>query len=541
MKAEELRLKELVSFEDGLVSLHGRRLVLHDIHAMAQLRRDLVQSLGGDQARRILTRFGYYWGEADAAAMKRLFEWDTVAELLRAGPRLHALQGVTRADVRSLDVDADGGLKMEVVWHNSAEAEEHLLELGPSSEAVCWIQQGYASGYASFCLGRQVCFVERSCRARGDRYCEVIGLNREFGGDEAESLCRYLEIEDIHGKIVDLTNQLRKKTLELARQRKKVKELTTPQRSDLAETRSRSFQQVLDLAVRVARFDTSVLITGESGVGKELIASKIHDHSLRKHGPFVAINCGALPETLLESELFGHKAGSFTGAVRDRTGLLEEANGGTVLLDEIGEIPPPLQVKLLRVLQEKQVRPVGDNKPRDIDVRVVAATNRQLEKEVREGRFREDLFYRLQVVEIAVPPLRDRPEDIIPLARHLTERIAMRLGISELILDAGCIETLMAYQWPGNVREMENALERAAVVSEGGRILSEHLPPNVRHVRGASGSMDATAPLSLAQVERNHITHVLHECDGNRRKAARVLGVSTTTLWRKLRAWAEDT
>jgi DNA-binding NtrC family response regulator/predicted hydrocarbon binding protein len=537
MRAEDLRLEELVTFSEGLVSLHGRRLILHAIHAMAQFRKDLIDTLGANQARRILTRFGYFWGQADAAAMKRVFRWEDTTEWLKAGPRLHSLQGAARAEVTSLEVGEPKRLRMELTWRDGAEAEEHIFELGQSSDMACWIHTGYASGYASFCLGVPVYFVEQSCRARGDSVCTALGMDRESWGEEAEAIGQYFEAEDIQGKIRELTAELQKRTLELARQRKRLKRVERVVVPGLAEIRSKSFQEIIDLGLRVAHFDSSLLITGESGVGKEVVARFIHEKSHRSDGPFVAVNCSALPETLLEAELFGHRKGAFTDASRDRAGLFEEAKGGTLLLDEIGDIPPSIQVKLLRVLQERKIRRLGENTLRPVDVRVIAATHRRLEEEVRGERFREDLFYRLRVVEIEIPPLRERPEDIVPLARFFTERLADRLRLPRLSLDASCLEILQAYPWPGNVRELENALERAAVVSESGRIMPEHLPPGLREKGRQPMRMAASAGHTLAELEQEYILTVLEETEGNRTKAAEILGISPTTLWRKLKAW----
>ena len=540
MRAEDIRLEELISFSEGMVSFHGRRLVFHDVHAIAQLRKDLVDTIGVDQTRRILSRFGYYWGEDDAAVVNRIFEWDDVTEWLKAGPRLHELQGVAKVEVKSLELGPpEGRYRMEVIWHDSVEAEEHLIELGASPEASCWILQGYATGYASHCLGKPIYFTEMTCRARGDDACRAIGMDRESWGDEADALVKNYQVDDIQGKIEELTTALRKRTLELIRQQKKLRHADFSGSLGFPQIRSKSFRQVLDVGRRVARFDSSVLITGESGVGKEVVARFIHENSTRKRGPFVAVDCGALPETLLESELFGHKAGSFTGAIRDRAGLFEQAEGGTIFLDEIGDISLTLQVKLLRMIQEKQVRRVGENRVRDIDVRIIAATNRELEKEVREGRFREDLFYRLRVVEIHIPPLRERSEDILPLARYFTERLVERMKFERLTLDAACLPVLERYAWPGNVRELENAIERAAVMCDDGRIRAEHLPPGVLEPDRHSGPGMWGANRTLAEMERDYVFAVLKSVGGNRTHAAKVLGIGTTTLWRKLKEWGE--
>jgi two-component system, NtrC family, response regulator HydG len=291
--------------------------------------------------------------------------------------------------------------------------------------------------------------------------------------------------------------------------------------------------RTIDLARRVAKVDSTVLITGESGAGKERVARFIHDESARTAGPFLAINCAAVPETLLESELFGHARGSFTGASQDRAGLFEAANGGTLLLDEIGDVPPAMQVKLLRVLQEREVRRVGENRARTINVRVLAATNRDLLADVRGARFRQDLYYRLRVVEVVVPPLRDRREDILPLARQLLTGAAKRLGRKSLAITPDAANLLLRYAWPGNVRELENALERALALVQSDRIGIEDLPPEV----GAAPSVIAPdgAVRTLAEVERDYIAAALRASGGNRARAAESLGIGAATLYRKLR------
>ncbi|TVP72548.1 MAG: sigma-54-dependent Fis family transcriptional regulator, partial [Gemmatimonadales bacterium] len=242
---------------------------------------------------------------------------------------------------------------------------------------------------------------------------------------------------------------------------------------------SPGMQRVLEMARKVAQHPTSVLVEGETGTGKEVLARLVHTESPRAAGPFVPVNCGAIPAQLMESEFFGHVRGAFTGAERDRTGLFESARGGTLFLDEVGELPEALQVKLLRVLQERVVRPVGAAEEREVDVRVLAATNRDLEVEIREGRFRQDLYYRLAVLKLELPPLRERGGDLVLLARHLLERHAGRMGIPVPALDGDAMERLQGHAWPGNVRELENVLERALVLAEGGRIQVRDLPPEV--------------------------------------------------------------
>ncbi len=536
MKASELKLEELFDLSEGNLNLHGRRLVIHDMHAFAQFRKDLLDMVGLENARRILTRFGYFWGQADAAAMNRIFQWDNREEWLRAGARLHTLQGVANTAIKSIRIEEDAGpCHMEVTWRNSGEAEEHLSELGLSGQPVCWILTGYASGYVSYCLGQEIYFYETKCRAKSDRICAAVGKDLNSWGENEKSHLTYFESRDIHGKIQQLTTELRKKQREIAQHKKLIDQLSKSA-PPFVEVHSATFRQVIEMASHVAPFDTSVLITGASGTGKEVMARYIHQRSNRAAYPFVAVNCGALPETLLESELFGHKAGSFTGAIHDRVGLFEQANKGTLFLDEIGDISPAMQLKLLRVLQEREIMRVGESKVRKIDVRVMAATNKNLKKGIKNGLFREDLYYRLGVIEIEIPPLARRKEDILPLSRYFVKQFAKKFNLPNLRLDATCFDYLQSYSWPGNVRELENAIERAAVLSKDGWIRPAHLPPSILHAGAAPRRTLDPLRCTLSQVEEEHIRTVLELVNGNRTKAAEVLGISPATLWRKLKS-----
>ncbi|HET9982450.1 MAG TPA: sigma-54 dependent transcriptional regulator [Longimicrobiales bacterium] len=299
---------------------------------------------------------------------------------------------------------------------------------------------------------------------------------------------------------------------------------------------SRPMQEIFQLLARAAQSRHPLLITGESGTGKELIAREIHRASGR--GDFVAINCAALPENLLESELFGHERGAFTGADREKPGLFEAADGGTLFLDEIAELPLPLQPKLLRALEQGEVRRVGSTKPRAVDVRIVAATNRDIEDEAHEGRFRDDLFWRLNVLHIHVPPLRERPADIPLLAEHFLARAAVDGGAPHTprAIAAEAMALLTAYPWPGNVRELRNAIERAATLAHTDEIRAEDLPPRIREA-GWSASLVADASgkgLSLRELERAYIAEVLRQTGGNKSRAAEILGLDRKTLYRKL-------
>jgi two-component system response regulator AtoC len=298
--------------------------------------------------------------------------------------------------------------------------------------------------------------------------------------------------------------------------------------------------EVLELLERAAEFKATVLLTGESGTGKEVLARAIHVQSARRDAAFVAVNCGAIPEMLLETELFGHTRGAFTGADRARRGLVVEADGGSLFLDEIGELPLSLQVKLLRVLQEEEVRPVGESKPLNVDVRIIAATSRDLELEVREGRFREDLFYRLNVIRVQVPPLRERREDISVLVDHFLDHFRRTLGKPVRRISDDALDRLLAYAWPGNVRELENVMERALILAEGERITLRELPENVvSPAKGSPGASSADLSLRRARkaLEADLIERALRTTDGNRTHAARLLQISHRALLYKIKEY----
>jgi DNA-binding NtrC family response regulator len=295
---------------------------------------------------------------------------------------------------------------------------------------------------------------------------------------------------------------------------------------------------------KVARADASVLITGESGVGKEVVARAIHYRGTRTSKPFVAVNCGALVESLLESELFGHVRGAFTGADRPKRGLFVAAHEGTLFLDEIGELPLQLQPKLLRSLQEGEIKPVGGVDPIRVDARVIAATNRDLGGAVDQGTFREDLFYRLNVIAIPVPPLRDRREDIPLLVCYFIDRVAERSGSARLEVTPPAMEWLQAQSWPGNVRELENAIERAVVLAGGPELqvadFEQGAPSGMTARASGEGAARADELISLSSLERSHIERVLSACDGQKTKAAAILGINRTTLWKKLRTYGME-
>jgi DNA-binding NtrC family response regulator len=532
MRPEDLDLRELLDYspQGGPMHFAGQRVLLVDAMSLGMLRGELFAILGRTGARGVLTRLGYAHGVHTARALRTAFPWDSEAEWRRAGGRLHTLQGLMRFEALP---DGPGAPFAHAVWHDSYEAEQHLLHFGQSDEPVCWSLAGFASGYLSAANERKILVLEDRCRGKGDAICRMVGRPREeWEPAVLEKVQPFFENACLEAALSTLAGELKKTERKLRSRRR---DLGDDEGGD-AGARAPAMRRVLEMASRVAAVDSTVLLLGESGVGKERLARTIHAESARAGGPFVAVNLGAVPETLMESEIFGHAKGAFTGATADRPGLFEAAHGGTLLLDEIGELPLPMQVKLLRVLQERSVRRVGENRDRPVDARVIAATNRDLGAEVAAGRFRQDLYYRLRVIELKIPPLRERKEDLLALARLFVAEQARRLGrkISGLTPDA--LAKIIRYPWPGNVRELENAIERAVVLARGERVEEEDLPDEVRAAQAAPPSPGAgTRPLD--EVEREHILAAVASANGNKTRAAQELGIGIATLHRKLKQY----
>ncbi len=545
---EAHHLAELVDFrpDQGIIRLHEQRVVLLSAAAMGLLRKELIDTLGIETARRVFLRFGYADGYHDAVSMRDRSKWSSPLEGLRAGAVLHRLEGIVRAEILELEHDVNSRrFHEEVVWHDSYVAEQHVHHYGKSSAPVCWSLAGYASGYASACLGQEIYFRERECLAQGATTCTVVGKDAESWGDELEALRTDFHGGSLGREVERLREAVHRRLQELDRRErlvaKREQELNLLRERVARHAASKHFiagsavmQEVLELAARVAPLDTTVLIYGESGTGKEFIVRMIHDQSPRAGGPFVSINCAALTETLLESELFGHVRGAFTGAVRDKAGLFEVAGNGTLFLDEIGEVAPTVQAKLLRALQEREIRRVGAERTIKVNARVVAATNRDLRAAVAAGTFREDLYFRLGAFVITVPPLRDRREDIPPLVHDFVRRAATRVKKDVQNVSSDAMTALMNYSWPGNVRELEHAIERAVIVARGNSIRLRELPPEVSQ---KPRQLVAGDSLDLPALERAAIERALERFRGNRRQAAEALKISTVTLWRKMKQY----
>ncbi len=548
MRVKDLDHRELLELDPdgGIIRFAGQRALLIDAVAMGLLRKYLVENFGLTAARTVLTQFGFAHGWRMAEAMQTEFKWDSHDDWRRAGTRIPTLQGLFRVESKRRAAAATTAtadpLLNGLVLVASYEAEQHLLHFGRSDSAACWTLCGLTSGYRSRCEGKSIYVLEDRCLGQGHAACHLLGRSREeWGADRADEL-RFFEPTRLK-ECLDVSLHRVTESLRLAEQKLRARHRALVQvASDVDEplgivSKSASMRQVVDLARRIAKVESTVLITGESGSGKERIARLVHDESVRADGPFIAVNCGAIAETLLESELFGHSKGAFTGATSDRPGLFEAANGGTLLLDEIGEISLGMQVKLLRVLQEREVRRVGENRNRPIDVRIVAATNRDLGQQVSAGGFRQDLYYRLRVVELSVPPLRSRREDILPLARVLFALAAVRMKRKITSLAPSAAEQLLRYDWPGNVRELENAMERAVALAEGARVELDDLPEEVRQALPRLG-IDKRVVRPLRDVEREYIVAALALNKGNQTRTAKELKIGSATLYRKLKQYS---
>jgi DNA-binding NtrC family response regulator len=539
VRVEDLHHRELLELdpEGGVIRFAGQRALLLDAIAMGLLRKYLVDSFGLTAARAVLTQFGFAHGWRMAEAMQAEFSWANDEDWRRAGPRICSLEGLFRVERESDDPLSKKGAMLLA----SYEAEQHLLHFGRSDSAVCWTICGLMSGHASRITGQEIYVLEDRCLGKGHAACNLLGRTREEWGNERAEELGFFESGRLKESL-DVSLQRVTETLKAAEQKLRAHRRVLSRVTDQAEepegivAKSKKMRQVVDLARRVAKVDATVLITGESGSGKERIARLIHDESTRATGPFVAINCGAITETLLESELFGHARGAFTGATTDRPGLFEAANRGTLLLDEVGEISPGMQVKLLRVLQEREVRRVGENRSRPVDARVLAATNRDLSHGVARDAFRQDLYYRLKVVELQVPPLRDRRDDILPLARVLLADAVTRMGRQIVGLAPSAADQLLRYEWPGNVRELENTMERAVALARGTRVEPEDLP---EEIRGAFSIPVVTTGMvrPLGEVEKEYILAALAHNGGNQTRTAKQLRIGSATLYRKLKGY----
>ncbi len=536
---DELASRLRFSYDHGRIWLGETRMILLHSAAMASLRKELIDSLGTERARGVLTRTGYASGARDAELARRLYPNASDSDLLGMGPQLHTLEGIVTARTVRLDINiAEGRFYGEWLWDNSFEADLHRDIFGLETEPACWMQTGYAFGYSSTVMGRPILYKETECRACGAHACRIVGKPAEEWED-AEDIQRYLRPDSVAEHILELQEQVQNLRYSI----------DDDLRADDLIGASAGFRETCTLIRKAARSQVTVLLLGETGVGKEMFARALHGCSTRSNGPFVAVNCAALPEQLIESELFGVEKGAFTGAQQSRPGRFERAHWGTLFLDEVGELSASAQAKLLRVLQEGELERIGDSRTRKIDVRVIAATNVDLQEAVEQGKFRRDLFYRLNVYPVNIPPLRERAEDIPLLVQRFIDKLSARHAKKVIGVTDKAMHALRGYAWPGNVRELENVIERGIILAPpGGRIDLADLFPGIsagaNKGRSAGVGRDGSMRLSDTQAIDAFVDHVfqnrtgldaietlllkaaLERAGGNVSSAARALGMT---------------
>lgn len=536
-------LRRLIHFStsDGRIWLADQRMVLIHAAALGALRKEMMESVGPVQTRRYFTRAGFAAGERDAALAREIRSNASLYDMFAVGPQLHMLEGAVQVTTIRFDMNPQTGQFFgEYRWEHSWEAEVHTRNFGLQTEPVCWMLIGYASGYTSAFMGRTILFKETMCVGKGDAHCRIVGKPLEEWSD-AEELASWFKAESVLNTIQSLQTEVESLRLEIAPEANRTRLIG----------QSESFRSTYELLKMAAPTKVTVLLTGETGVGKERFARALHALSPRADKPFVAVNCAAIPHALIESELFGAEKGAYTGSQAARPGRFERAEGSTLFLDEIGELSMEVQAKLLRVIQEGEVERLGSTEGRKVDVRLVAATNQDLSRAVQEGRFRADLYYRINVYPVVIPPLRERQSDIEPLADTMLERFARLHGKAVPKLTDHACEALRRYAWPGNVRELENLVERAVILSKPNReIEARDLFPGIGFPAGASvdqrgqlaesraEQIDCKALLGQLQscgaglegLERALLREAVDKAKGNLSAAARMLGLTRPQL-----------
>lgn len=544
-----LRSRLRFDIEAGQIWLNESRMLLLHAKAFSAMRRELYDSLGAKRAQGLLFRMGFAAGQQDADLASKLIGEGDNYDVFQIGPELHAFEGLVRSRITDAQIDWEqGSFFGEVECSNSWEAEAHLQQFGTSEETACWSLAGYASGYTTRFFKRFIVFRETQCTCRGDHHCVMVGKPVEAWGDDAH--LEYFRKDDVDNPLQALEKEL--------------VQLRGHQREQLPPNKlvgsSPAFRAAFDLLSRAANSPITVLLLGETGVGKEVFAQWLHENSCRADQPFVAVNCAAIPNDLIESELFGVQKGAFTGAQQSRPGRFERADGGTLFLDELGDLSPSAQVKLLRVLQTGEVERLGDDKARKVNVRLVAATNVDLQKAIAEGRFRADLYYRLATYPVVIPPLRGRKADIPALVSSLLEKYAPIYHKALPGLTDRALQALMAYDWPGNVRELENLIERAVLLVQPGALIEvEHLfsgatpfapQGGVLNRHGQLGSADEARReqlydnlldegFDLQAHEQRLLELAVRRAHGNLTHAARLLGITRRQLAYRLKQGGE--
>lgn len=543
-------LSEQIRFQstEGKIWFGEQRMLLMQVSAMANFRRELVNSLGIERAKGFFLRLGYQSGLKDAEMARKLRPNSPDSEMFLVGPLLHSLKGMVNVKPMQLEVNQETGhFYCEFEWIDSFEVEACQTELGLMAEPVCWSLLGYACAYTSSFMKREIIIQETSCRGCGDERCIIIGKPAEEWENAAE-FKRYFQADPVIEELYDLQSQVSSLRTCLEKQ--------VGQYYGIGQ--SNAYKNVCATIDKAAQGKVSVLLLGETGVGKEVIARSVHLRSERAEQAFVALNCAAIPPELIEAELFGVEKGAYTGANQTRPGRFERASGGTIFLDEVVELAPRAQATLLRVLQESELERVGDSRTRKVDVRVIAATNESLADAVEAGRFRADLYYRLNVFPVQIPPLRDRLEDLPLLVEHFLNKFHLQYQKRTLGLSDKALELCLHYAWPGNIRELENVLERGVILTNHNEsIVQEALfaafpktcPPHSDRLNANGALVQATDPESAADwatqilegnvnleaVEEQLMRRAMELTQQNVSQAARMLGLTRPALAYRLK------
>ena len=550
--SDDLRARVHFCTATGQIWLHEHRMLLVHAEAQAALRKELIDTLGMDRAQGLLTRMGYASGVRDAELARIRAQDSSDIEAFMTGPQLHTLEGIVRVTPIKLQLDRVAGkFYGEFLWENSWEGQWHRHYYGIHSAPVCWTQIGYACGYTSAFMGRPILYKEVECVGMGHDNCRIVGKPIEEW-DDADEYKHFLDRESIADQLFDLQTQVVQLRSSIAEKEKLPADMVGV---------SPGFRAACELLKQAANNRITVLLLGETGVGKEMFARSLHDIGPRRDAPFVAINCAAIPHDLVESELFGVEKGAYTGALVSRPGRFERADGGTLFLDEIGDLPLSAQSKLLRVLQEGELERLGDQKTRKIDVRLVAATNADLQQLVKERKLRSDLYYRLNAYQIEIPPLRERKEDISPLAKRFLAKYSVIHAKKLRGFTDKAKRALLTYDWPGNIRELQNMIERGVILAPSGtRIEVNHLFSSCAEDHAREFGLDTKGDLglnrgesskslceavfngvmTLDQVEAMLLETAVDKAHGNLSSAARMLGLTRPQLAYRLKRLQEN-
>ncbi len=556
------------STTDGRIWLDDQRMLLIHAKAFGAFRREMIETLGLDVARGFFTRMGYHAGTSDAQMARRVRSKAPLKDMFLVGPQMHCLEGIGLSEPVRLDFDIEKGTHYgEFVWTHQVEDEEHVRYFQIGTEPSCWMQIGYASGYSTEFMGMPILYREVECQSMGQAACRIVGKPLTEWDEEAADEMRFLTPDDGAGQPMGKAFSAGTKLASLPS--------LEGAEAGVVVGISPGFNSALNMVRRVATTNATVLFLGESGVGKEVFARALHRLSARSDKPFVAVNCVAIPEELIESELFGAERGAYTGATQSREGRFERADGGTLFLDEIGSLSADAQGKLLRALQEGEIERLGGTQSRKVDVRVVAATNVDLREEVSAHRFREDLFYRLNVFPIHIAPLRERREDIPLLLNYFLQQFNRLHGKQLTGFTQRAVDAIMTYGWPGNVRELRNVIERGFILAHDTNVIDtpqlftdeesfegeylgidpegqlvSHSPSDLLRDREPRGGVDEAyrsienllkggeavgETLSLDEIETVLLAKAVERTDGNVAAAARLLGITRPQMVYRLK------